>query len=171
MPISRRLLTIAIAITLVMGFMASPLAPMTITERVQAGEYDEMWGAEQLRAIPAEAWGVLGRLKLDLNGAETFKAWRSKQVDEDTAFIMKTRPRVNAGEARQIAEDAIYRHPLYKGYIRVVNNLENEWYAANPETGEQRQDVELAKSSGERRNLPTKPQRGIIQRARAAVGR
>lgn len=133
---------------------------------VERGTYDELSGTSQFGAIPAQGWKMLTDTappaqKADLQQYASEFEWRQAKVAEfKQQFIDRGLP---DAQAQLRAATRVNALPIAQAYGRAKTHLENEWYKANPQAGQERLNSQMAiPNPRDRTNLPTLPQQAII---------
>lgn len=119
------------------GVKATPLSP---TDRVEAGQYDQLSGDKQFRATRAQAWKAIQdqapeEIKGQLAGKDSYYDWLDSLREEYTkAATAEAKQKGIPPDTVPAAVDrAINRHPVVKAMAKAVTHYENEWIEKNPE--------------------------------------
>lgn len=147
------------------GVKATPLSP---TDHVQMGEYGSLTGEQQFRAIPPQAWkSVVEHTPAEFADAKKY----ASAYDFHAALVKEyTQGWIDRGasrlEAQARAEQSAQNHPVYQAYVRARNYYENQWTAANPEQRQKDAEAQLDLPASQRKNMPRKQERQIIEAAK-----
>lgn len=139
-------------------------------DRAAQGDFGKLTGADQLKAIPTYTWQQIKEspdFKADVGDFSSFYDWKSdwvKRASQQWANEInpQTGRPVGDAEALRQAELIVQRQPIAKAYAAYQTALENWWYKNNPEEGQKRYEEQMQLAGPDRRNLPTKEQRGIL---------
>ena len=151
----------------VQGFLGGRGSRETAREGVERGRFGEMTPDQQFKAIPAQAWMVTVKQAPEQYKAvsqyATAGAFYQALVDEYTKGWIERGASPLEAEAQARASAA--RHPVYKAYNNARNYYENWWTEQNPEQRQADAEAQMNLPPSERRNMPRKQERRIIQEA------
>lgn len=139
-------------------------------DRAAQGEFGTLNPTDQFKAIPTYTWGQIKEspdFKAEVGDFGSFSDWKSDWVKRASkqwaseANPTTGRP-VGDAEALRQAELIVQRQPIAKAYAVYQTALENWWYENHPNEGQQRYEEQMQLPGPDRRNLPTKEQRGVL---------
>ena len=144
------------------GLKATPLSN---TERVQEGEYFELDGGRQFKALGAQSWkAVVDKappdIKKAVSGYESHYEWKQALTDY---YVKAYQSRgLSEGEARTRAEQAANKHPAEKAYAKAKDAYETKWITDHPQDALKLFNEQAQLPWSERTWTPTKAQRELL---------
>ena len=137
------------------SFAGLKTAPMSPSERVRIGEYEELSGQRQLRAVGAQAWFSIKEQTNDpdILGAKSYFKWAEKQIQQYEEYYLERGMSSAAAYAR--AQQRVNNMGVSKRYHRINNRLESAWIRKNPELAEEIATRELGFDPRDRTLSPT----------------
>ena len=149
--------------------------PLTLTERVEKGDYDSMNPDDQLKAIPAVSWKyikdsekVSPEIKNAIKDYSSFYEWRQATEKELTKEIQKSYPDAKIYEANDYAKQLIDNSEIAKAYNNVNNAFETIWIQDNPKLADQILSSEVDMPVFRRRIKSMTKQEGRVLRSALA---
>lgn len=149
----------------ILGTTGLKATPLSNTERVQEGEYFELDGGRQFKALGAQSWKAVvdkapPNIKSAVSGYDSHYEWKQALTDY---YVKAYQSRgLSEGEARTRAEQAANKHPAEKAYAKAKDAYETKWITDHPQDALKLFNEQAQLPWSERTWTPTKAQRELL---------